>query len=316
MTPSADAAPFIVICGPPGCAKTTDIIRAVGPYAVVAAAEGALKPIAPVLGNDMILAEHRVQTIEEATQALRTLTAALANGAAKKMPRVPRWFVADEFSYMADRTWANLEKRLNGFKLWGKMREVCIEFRDAARGAGVGVICNAWVQGPTTKSSGKFIRGGPLLPSDMPEKFPGIADWIFMAEYDASRTPWPWRYRTQGDANWALKCRDHNVPHYAPMNLGELLRHTGYAIDRPDALAWMEPVVVDVSAHLLATPPAGHSAVCESVYADLLTRGTDPRHAKWCVTDARDRALINAASNERWSSFGAAAAATATLTTL
>jgi len=311
-TASADASPFVVICGPAGSGKTIDIVRAVGPRAVIAAAEGALKPVSPVLGDNMILAEYPVRTIEDATRALVDLRKLIQSGQAKKMKHVPQWFVADEFSYMADRTWAGLEKRLTGFRLWGKMREVCIEFRDAARECGIGVIVNCWEQGPTTKSTGKFIRGGPQLPSDLPEKFPGIADWIFMVEHDTARTPWPWRYRTKGDANWALKCRDHNLPGQAPMNLGECLRHVGYAAPRPDHLPWMEETVEALAVTLIPRPKGDYAAVCEDAYT-LLVGNFDPRHAKWAVTDARDRALLRTAHAQSWATFSSAPTALLTL---
>jgi hypothetical protein len=306
-TKSADAPPFVVICGPAGCGKSVDITRAVGPTAVIAAAAGALKPIEPVLGTT-ILMEYPATTIEEATKHLRELGKAIAVGG-KKMPVVPQWYVADEFSYMADRTWNRLEKRISGFALWGKMRDVCIEFRDAARESGIGVIASCWDQGPVTKSSGKFIRGGPQLPSDLPEKFPGIADYIFQAQHDVSRTPWPWRYRTRGDANWALKDRDHKTPMYAPMNLGEILRFAGYTLPRPAHVPWMDDVVEELAGHFSAVAAGQHGQLAEEAYQMLLGYGHDPRHVKWAVTDARDRALLRVAHAQSWAHFTAAPSA-------
>jgi hypothetical protein len=302
-TASADAPPFVVICGPAGSGKTVDILRAVGASAVVAAAEGALKPIEPVLGNaaDLIMAEIRCSTIEEGTKALTNLRRSLANGYRGKKPQ---WFVADEFSYMAARTAAALERRLKGFKFHAVLKQTVMDFRDAARSAGIGVICNCWDQPPKTTSSGKFVRGGPRLPSDLPEQFPGIADYVFLAKHDIAQVPWPWAYRTIGDQNWALKNRDHNTPPMAPMNLGVILRDAGYACPYPPAMERIR-TNIEYATSAFLQPGINVGALCEEFYALLLGAGIDPRVAKWAVTDARDAAVLQAARTNRWSTFAA-----------
>jgi len=300
MTPSADAPPFVVVCGPPGCGKTIDIVRAVGSSAVVAAAEGALKPVKPVLGID-VMAEYPAKTVEEATKALMQIRKVVANGAKRK----PLYYVADEFSYMAERTWSALETRINGYRLWGMMRKIVIDFRDAAREAGVGIIVNCWDQGPTTKSSGKFVRGGPKLPSDLPEQFPGIADFIFLCEHDATVQPWPWRYRTRGDQNWALKDRSHTTPSPAPMNLGEVLRASGYDVPYPVPMQALEGSIDGLAQHLGMVDPSQVMPVCEQAYQIIVNQGTDPRYAKWAVSDARARAALRQSHTLRWASFAA-----------
>jgi hypothetical protein len=255
------------------------------------------------------MVEHPAATIEQATAALKDVKKLTTNG---YKGNKPLYYVADEFSYMAERTWSQLESRFTGFRLWGKMREICIDFRDAAREANVGVIVNTWVAGPVTKSSGKFVRGGPQLPSDMPEKFPAIADGLILAEYDIARSPWPWRYRTTGDANWGMKWRDARVPSHAPMNLGEMLRFSGYKAPRPAVMAWAEETVETIAQHLLGVPLQQHAAICEDAY-QLLRKQYDPRHAKWAVIDARDRALLHSAQARQWATFAPPTASLATL---
>ena len=299
MTTSAGAPPFIVTCGPPGSGRTTDIVRAVGSSAVFATAEGALKPVEPVLGTS-VMSEYPAKTIEDATKALLEIKNLRSNG--YKGTKL-KWYVADEFSYMADRTWTALEQRLSGFRLWGVMRKVCLDFRDAAREAGVGVIANCWVADPVTKSSGKFVRGGPQLPSDLPEKFPGIADYIFMCVYDAAIQPWPWYYRTEGDNNWALKDRDHKTGGRAPMNLGEILRFAGYAAPYPPALQKIAPSIEALAGDIGPSPIAVSLPLCEDAYQLLIKHGVDPRHAKWAVGDALARAALRSRHSSMWATF-------------
>lgn len=295
-TKSADALPFIVISGPPGAGKTVDIMRAVATEAVVAAVPGALKPIEPLLGIKPKM-EYRAPTIEDAIKGLTEIKRI----AGKK--NAPTWYVADEFSYMAERTAIRLERKHSGYKFWGKLRDVCINFRDAARDAGVGVIVNCWDQPPQTKASGKFVRGGPRLPGDMPEQFPGIADYVFLAAHDMSCIPWPWSYRTRGDTQWALKDRTDQTPDPSPMNLGAILRFSGYTLNYPEAMRSLEPVVSELAASYAGMDTGAALAHAQGFYPQLINAGVDPRYAKWALTDARDRGALMRARNIKLSAY-------------
>jgi hypothetical protein len=293
---SADALPFIVISGPPGAGKTVDVMRAVGIDAVVAAAPGALKPLMPLLGITP-RAEYSAATIEDAIKGLQEIRTI----SGKK--NAPRWYVADEFSYMAERTAMILERKHSGFKFWGKLRDVCTRFRDAARDAGVGVIVNCWDQPPQTKASGKFVRGGPRLPGDMPEQFPGIADYVFLAAHDMAYTPWPWCYRTRGDTQWALKDRTDQTPDPSPMNLGAILRESGYKLHYPEQMRKLEPVIADLAATYAQADMSAALAHAQGFYPQLLKAGVDPRYAKWALTDARDRGTLRRARTIKMSAY-------------
>lgn len=301
---SAAAAPLVMVCGPAGSGKTTDIMRAVGHAAVVACTAGALKPVLPLLGDDAkAMAEQDCDSIEGMIALIDQIKAFNASAAGKKKP--VKWFVADEFSHAAERTFQVLERKVSGHKLWGEMRRIALAFRDAARSAQIGVVVNAWEQGPQTKANGKFIRGGPRLPSDLPEHFPGIADCIVMAEHNADAYPFPWVYRTQGDANWALKNRDATTPNIAPLNIGEILRAGGYSVPYPVGLQPYDPWVSARATIFAGIPVPQWRQACEISFQELLAERLDTRRAKWLVYDAYARAYLRVAAAQRQSTYAA-----------
>ena len=301
---SAAARPLVVVCGPSGAGKTTDIMRAIGHAAVVACTAGALKPVLPVLGEDArAMAEVECETVESMIAQIEVVKTFNASPAGKKNP--VNWFVADEFSHAAERTFQQLERKVSGHKLWGEMRRIALAFRDAARSAQIGIVVNAWDQGPQTKANGKFIRGGPRLPSDLPEHFPGIADCIVMAEHNADAYPFPWVYRTQGDANWALKNRDATTPNIAPLNIGEILRAGGYSVPYPPGLQPHAPWVETRAVAFTNIPVAQWRQACELSFQELLAAGLDVCRAKWLVYDAYARAYLRVAAAQRRSTYAA-----------
>jgi len=294
-TPTKNAADpggpaFVVTYGRSGVGKTTDQGYSF-PNALFLAAPGALKPLPALCGIQPKVFD--CNTIDAATKAIE------AAAKAKTVDAI----VVDDFSFLAEHTFNLLENKFSGYKLWGKLREYVLDFRAAARYAGIHVVINCWEQVPMTKPDGTRIRGGPKLSGDLPEQLPAMADLVLRATFDPTRRPWGAVYRCDGGLDWTGKDRDAGTPSPAPLNLGEILRMNGYNISRLPSLPWQEEVVAGVAAKLLEGQPEGDAAILEAFYTDLVGKGIDPRHARWTIRDAWDRATLRRAKATRWATF-------------
>ena len=294
---SASAPPMIMIFGPPGVGKTTDILKAVGVRAIIAAAEGALKPVDRELGFKGFI-EVQARTIRNATEQLRAARKVIAGMPKDKRPL---WYVTDEFTYMSDRSMAEHERKLTGYKVWGALREDALEFRDEARECGLGVIVNAWDMSFQSKENGKKIRGGPRLAGDMPDYFPGITDANFRAQFNESIRPWGAEYVTVGSNTDGMKTRIE-APNPAPMNLGVILREAGELFS-PYPIPWLEDAVPKITEFLLTLPPEALMQGCEEAYSYLMQQDKDPRHVRWAISDARDTVRLRRAKAKKWATF-------------
>ena len=281
---SASAGEPVVVCtyGPSGVGKTTDMGYSF-PRALFLAAPGALNSVKSVCGYEPDRAF--VATIEQATEVIEEV------GDTGRY----RTVVIDDFSFMAEQTFSALEadKRYSGFKLWGKMRDVALSFRDKSRYAGVNVILNCWEQPPKNRDNGAVIRGGPQLSGKLPESIPALCDVVLRASIEKRRKPWPAVYRCTPDPSYVMKDRFNvaTVCDPAPMNLAELLRASGIEIQRHADLAEQEQQVQTIS-ESLSGKIADDASLVNEVYAQLIASGTSPHHARWTLRDAVDRAVI------------------------
>lgn len=260
------------------------------PNALFLAAPGALKPLPAVCGYEP--AQMNVDTVDEVTAAIKQI-------AGKGFDAI----VVDDFSFLAEQTMAAYEKRYSGFKLFGALRDSTLNFRNAARYAGLHVAVNCWMRAPRTREDGSFVRGGPDLTGKLPEQLPAMCDLVLRGDIDLQRQPWVGIYRVSGGTDYVGKDRDHGTPSPAPMNLGEILRHNGYTIPRLRGLDWQEPVVAQVSAALVGADPKQDKETLEKVYAMLLAEGHDPRYVRWTVRDSWDRAALKRATAFRNATF-------------
>ena len=112
--------------GPSGIGKTTDTGLSF-PNALFIAAPGALQSVKNVAGYTPLV--ENATTIPDVTKLINTIASYRAKGADTKIDAI----VADDFSYLAEQTFAQLEKKFNGFRLWGELRDAIIDFRNAAR---------------------------------------------------------------------------------------------------------------------------------------------------------------------------------------
>lgn len=281
---SNNTADPVVVCtyGPSGVGKTTDMGYSF-PRALFLAAPGALNSVRSVCGYTPQRAF--VATIEQATELIEEV------GKTDQFDTV----VIDDFSFMAEQTFSGLENsgKFKGYAIWGKMRDVALNFRDKSRYAGVNVILNAWEQPPKKRDTGAFVRGGPQLSGKLPEQVPAMCDVVLRASIDQRRKPWPAVYRCSPDPSYVMKDRFNvaTVCDPAPMNLAELLRASGYKVARHPEMPDMEGRVETISRALSGSIQADAATVNE-VYASLVNSGTSVHEARWTLRDAMDRATI------------------------
>lgn len=267
-----------LLYGPPKVGKTVEMGYSF-PRALFLAAPGALQSIQSTCGYTP--QQREVRTIEDATKIL-------------KDPGLSAFddLVIDDFSFMAEQTLADLEaKKVTGFKLWGRVREAVLTFRDALRFAKSNVWMNSWEVGPGRTEKGEFRRGGPQLSGNLREQVPAMCDLVLRVVHEARREPWPAVIRCSMDPNFVMGDRQDIVAQIepAPMNLAELLRATGRTVVR----RWDDQEAeVAALAAVLYNNPDRERELSGALYGKLLAAG-QPRHrARWTVRDARDRALI------------------------
>jgi hypothetical protein len=280
MTTNQDS---IMVCtyGPSGIGKTTDQGYSF-PRALFVAAPGALSSIRSTCGYEPA-STHDIKTILEATALLTQVRGEFEQ------------VVIDDFSFMAEQTFSTLEKKYSGFKLWGKLRDVALEFRNVARFCGMDVILNCWEQGPKTRDDGTKVRGGPMLSGRLPEQIPAMCDVVLRAKHDRSRSPWPASYECSAHPSFVMKDR-FNVASRAtpcPMNLAEILRASGREVQRHPDLEANEEVVEAFTQNLQDADSPIKKA--NELYAMLLSEDVPTPVARWILRDAMDRHSIRTA---------------------
>jgi hypothetical protein len=283
--------------GPSGAGKTTDTGLSF-PNALFIAAPGALQSVRNVGGYEPLV--ESATTIPDVTKLITTIGQYKAKGADTKIDAV----VVDDFSYLAEQTFAQLEKKFNGFRLWGELRDAVIDFRNAARFAKVHIVMNAWEQPPKDKIGGGRVKGGPMLSGNLPEQVPAMFDMVLRCGLDPMRKPWPGIYQCVADPNYIMKDRLNiaSACHPSPMNMAELIRAAGYTVSRLPSLSWQEEIVEKLANQMTAEGPARDKDIANAAYLDLV-KHVAPPHARWTLRDALDRTIIRRALKARDSVF-------------
>ena len=274
---------LVLSYGPSGSGKTTDNVYSF-PNGLYIATRGALLPAFHVCGY--VPDSVEAATIDDATRKLKEATKSGRYDAV----------IVDDFSFLAEQTMANYEKRYSGFKMWGALRDSTLAFRNAARHANCHVILNCWQKAPQTKPDGTFVRGGPLLSGKLPEQMPAMCDLVLQCGQDPMRKPWSGVYKCEHSTRYVMKDR-FNICYTmspAPMNMGEILRAAGFEISRHKSLPWQEDVVEQFSQQLDA---AGHALydTANTLFGQLVNAKIEPKAARWTLRDALDRVVIRRA---------------------
>lgn len=281
--PSPWAEQPTVVCtyGPSGIGKSTDMGYSF-PNALFIAAPGALNSVTALCGYTP--QRTWVHTIQDATK--------LIENASDHFGTV----VIDDFSFLAEQTFSQLEKKYSGFKLWGELRDAALRFRDTSRYAGVNVVMNCWEQPPKTKHDGSRVRGGPMLSGRLPEQIPALCDVVLRAVHEPRNQPWPAVYRCNADPSYVMKDRFHTafVADPAPMNLGELLRASGLNLPRHPDLNGQEKEVEAIASNLTGVVK-DDTPLLNEVYTSLVAAGKSPLASRWTLRDALDRAVLRRA---------------------
>jgi hypothetical protein len=273
----------IMVCtyGPSGIGKTTDQGYSF-PSALFVAAPGALQSIRTTCGYEPA-STNNVTTLSEATALLQQVAGDFSA------------VVIDDFSFMAEQTFSSLEKKYSGFKLWGKLRDVALEFRNTARYCGVDVILNCWEQPPKTKPDGSAVRGGPMLSGRLPEQIPAMCDVVLRATHDSQRRPWPASYACSAHPSFVMKDRFNvaSVASPCPMNVAEILRASGRNVARHPEMEGHEEFVTAFAAQLMEAEQPITKA--NELYQMLLGEGMQIPAARWVLRDSMDRHAIQSA---------------------
>jgi len=283
--------PMVLTYGASGSGKTTDCGYSF-PNALFLAVPNSLQSIKSVCGYEPACVD--IATIQEATGII-------GEAKAKGFDSI----VVDDFSFLAEKTFASLDRIKDTRLRWGKLRDVTLEFRNAARYAGVSVIINCWEKAPSTKSDGTFVRGGASLSGKLPEQLPAMCDLVLRCGRDPQRKPWGGVYHCEFSSQYVMKDR-FGVAYEmnpCPMNLAEILRAAGVSVSRMKGLEWQEEVVESFSQELQASNPSEYTTTVETLFGRLLSEGIDPKYARWTIRDVLDRTVIRNALQTRSQKF-------------
>lgn len=218
-------------------------------------------------------------------------TAAIEAAVSAKNP-VPS-IVIDDFSLMVESTINEYETSKGRGGMWSALTRDVLACRDAARAAtarGMIVIFNCHEQPPRT-SSGKFVRGGPSLPGQLPEKFSGMVDVIGRAMFEPTAAPWKYQLCFEPQADYVSGDRLSVFPGMAPMNIAEGLRAAGYTIEYPKGLEWIDSVADKLSVKILEAGIENWSSVLKEA-VEKLREKRDIAHIRWALQDGLHRATI------------------------
>jgi hypothetical protein len=297
---------------PSGLGKTVDMGFSF-PRALFLAPGGSTTSIRSVCGFDPV----RVQ-VGSITEATALMVALGKEKKGKKGHDDVGVAVLEDLSWLADREMAILEEgnaaryRRNKFALWKDLRRVVLDYRDASREAGFHVFATAWDTHPRTKDTGEFIRGGPQLSGNLPEKMPGMNDLVLRLIHDPGQVPWPIGYTAKEIASYVLKDRYHVVSRMsrAPANLREILvagLGEGIELPRHKDLPNQENEVAVLSSYFVGSYTEDRQRIQE-VYRSLLGEGKSSFEASWTTRDALHRAVIRRELRRAAQTFGAATA--------
>lgn len=213
--------------------------------------------------------------------------------AIEKLKVMPPSIVVDDFSLIVETTINEYEKSKGRAGMWSALTRDVLAVRDAARAAtaqGCIVIFNCHEQPPRT-SSGKFVRGGPALPGQLPEKFSGMVDVIGRAMFEPTASPWKYQLCFEPQPDYVSGDRLAVFPGKAPMNVAEGLRSAGFDIGYPPGLEWIDKVAERISKKILEVGIEDWRSVLKEVSEKL--RGKHPLpHLRWALQDGLHRATI------------------------
>jgi len=281
---------FGTVFGPSKTGKST-CTGAAGACGLFIAQGGGLLPLGSFLG----LRDLQVMSAVNVHDAAK-----LVESEAHKHPTI----VVDDFSLLVEATISQLEQKHSFGDMWRALRSQVLMMRDAARSAtekGTHVFFNCH-ESPPRESSGKFVRGGPALPGQLPEQFSAFSDVVARVVYDETAAPWKFVLKTVSDSRYIGGDRLAIFPPSAPMNLAEALRAAGYEIPRPEYLSWQEAVVEGLTSMILDKGIESWREVLRPAAEKLTSKHPKP-HVRWALQDSLHRAILRRARSEMINDF-------------
>ena len=276
---------FVTVYGPAKTGKSV-CTGAAGASGLFIAQAGGLLPLKNFLGLDGVKVAE-AHSIEAAAKIVEAEAGKHAT------------IVMDDFSILVEQTIAQLEQVHSFGEMWRALRHQVLKMRDAARKGtekGTHVIFNCHESPPKT-SSGKFVRGGPSLPGQLPEQFSAFSDVVARVVYEETAKPWSFVLHTVSDAQYIAGDRLSVFPANAPMNLAEAMRLAGYDIPRPKDLEWQTSVVEKLSKAVLESGIETWRDTLQKASLPLRKKYPIP-HVRWALQDALHRAVLtNAREN-------------------
>ena len=222
-------------------------------------------------------------------QATEIIESAIRDSKKRILPSI----VIDDFSLMVETTINEYESTKGRGGMWSALTRDVLACRDAARAAtanGTIVIFNCHEQ-PPRNSSGKFVRGGPSLPGQLPEKFSGMVDVIGRAMFEPTAAPWKYQLCFQPQADYMSGDRLSVFPGMSPMNIAEGLRTAGYLIPYPPGLEWIGEVAEKVSQKVIEAGIENWPAVLQAVSEQLKDKKR-LEHLRWALQDGLHRSIL------------------------
>ena len=207
--------------------------------------------------------------------------------------------IVDDLSILADQHLAMCKARYSGWSAFDVFNKDVYALRDAARAASCHVLLTMHEQSPKeVKKPGqkRMLPGSPLIPGwQLPEKLPALADVVARVVHQPDTTGWPYVYQVGPDEDYITGDRLSIFPEFFPLNLREAMLETGYDLPRPKELEWMEAAAEALSSGILEemgkkTPAI--KAYLHKALPSLRKRASDPRHIRWAIADALDRAQL------------------------
>lgn len=281
---------FTISYGELKAGKTADLLAAFTRHALYVAAPGALAPAESLWGFPQpervdLATFHDVRIYAEKTV----------------VPGKTLALVVDDATLIADRTEAHLAAKLGGYDLWGAIRYQALALRDSMRRRGCHVAFSMHSVSAETKD-GVRLKGGPALRGAARSSVPAAADFLLRAEargadaFSKADGPssWGYCYRTAPHPDWLQGSR-YGTPDMAPMNLGEILRASGFPIPRLPGLEWQEKIAETMAQALagrLGDAPFVKDIMQAAFEAGMKKAAGRESHAAWAVRDGLDRAIL------------------------
>ena len=288
-----------IFYGPPKVGKTLSLVRAF-PDALFIAPRGSLL-CASWLGWEPKVIEVNEQIgIAQITKMIEK--------ASDKYPAI----VIDDLSLIADAEVIRLKKaNPNGFRAFDLFNQLMFKLRDASRQAECHVFWTMHEQAPKEvgqEGQRRWVKGCPMVPGwVLPATLPAMADVVARVVHDTSIPgAWPYVYQIGPCESYISGDRLSVMPARFPLNLREAMLAAGYAVPRPEPLVYLDEHV-DALCHKLLPEMAQKRPDVKSVLRDSLPELQknieEPRHIRWAMADALDRAYLQHNNNNMLDDF-------------